>query len=848
MVEMADSHRKLVAFFMGGGKTATAFLCKEHVEAKRMLYICPPNIVAQTEEKIRLYYQAEKCPTVGIVQANMSDEELADALQSEIVLLPFSMLGAVRRDSRDGEEKDIAQIIGDIPFDMLCVDEAHNAKKEGNLYTDTIFRLARTIPNLYESGYVLELTGDPIPNTPDDIVARLRMLDPEHYPEARGLRQIIRDTSSAVVKNSLMDLLLLIDVPEDWERHVVSDTFELSVPERRAYDLIVANEDLLFTDKYHALNLFLLNPGRFSGELAYGPSTLVYRAIGKIEGFLKEYDTVVVTENNYKYGVTRNRPGQTEETEPSVCDRLRAHFGDTAEICVIDGDTPDHERDAIIARSKEGKKKMIIVAVGKVIREGLDSLSHVHRALVLEPDICKSNLSQLVKRFARNGNEDVEVHVLQASGTIHVAMDAHANQKHELTRRILLFDTPDASELDRLGDPDGSAEAGFVPGSALGEMLYVDRAKILKMLSVLHNAGEEVANDWYDQYGEFMMELLSKRWKYSYEANNSRFVASLIARLEEEKLVPGKSYADIGCGNATLARMLPERPDAKEVHGVDINPYTIDQARRTWDRSSPLRISEGRMSDLRSVFEDGKFGLVNCALALQETKLNVRRTRRPENDERVRSILEMRRILMPGGILVLTLPRFSCTQEEMRKLANVLGANLGFEVLPEYSGQARSKAEGVSFENHTLVCRKAGETNLKDLDLRSLQCSQRASSTISSGEEGRAKNERALERMPDGHIFTEFSLADQRFSYESTESDAQAVAQAEYKASVERARSWLQEELVRRQTLADASKDELTAHGIATLVRIELRRKGYWIFQLEGHTDRTGEYVVSPGE
>ena len=43
MMDVEKYKRKLIAFFMGQGKTATTFFCKEHVGAKKMLFVCPPG-------------------------------------------------------------------------------------------------------------------------------------------------------------------------------------------------------------------------------------------------------------------------------------------------------------------------------------------------------------------------------------------------------------------------------------------------------------------------------------------------------------------------------------------------------------------------------------------------------------------------------------------------------------------------------------------------------------------------------------------------------------------------------------------------------------------------------------
>src|SRR5450759_2795555 len=115
-------------------------------------------------------------------------------------------------------------------------------------------------------------------------------------------------------------------------------------------------------------------------------------------------------------------------------------------------------------------------------------------------------------------------------------------------------------------------------------------------------------------------------------------------RLEQQLLfeligsVAGKTLLDVGCGDAALASEFARR--GAIVTGLDADPAMIAAARRRTEiQATQLRLIEGQAE--RLPFDDAAF---DCVIAVT-TLFFVR--------DSERAIMEMARVLKPGGRLVI---------------------------------------------------------------------------------------------------------------------------------------------------------------------------------------------------
>jgi ubiquinone/menaquinone biosynthesis C-methylase UbiE len=104
---------------------------------------------------------------------------------------------------------------------------------------------------------------------------------------------------------------------------------------------------------------------------------------------------------------------------------------------------------------------------------------------------------------------------------------------------------------------------------------------------------------------------------------------------------PGQAVLDVNCGTGTLALMMADRvlPGGR-VTGTDLAEKMLEVARRKAGGAGP----EFVLANAEILpFDDGSFDRVTCSLAVHEMNREGRRN----------ALAEMRRVLVPGGRLVI---------------------------------------------------------------------------------------------------------------------------------------------------------------------------------------------------
>lgn len=107
-------------------------------------------------------------------------------------------------------------------------------------------------------------------------------------------------------------------------------------------------------------------------------------------------------------------------------------------------------------------------------------------------------------------------------------------------------------------------------------------------------------------------------------------------------LVRGQVVLDVACGTGYGAAYLA-KSGAAMVEGVDIAPEVVAEANRVYaSGTANLRFREGRIEELP--FPDGHFGAVTCFETIEHVP------------DPVPALAELRRVLRPGGTLLLSTP------------------------------------------------------------------------------------------------------------------------------------------------------------------------------------------------
>ncbi len=105
------------------------------------------------------------------------------------------------------------------------------------------------------------------------------------------------------------------------------------------------------------------------------------------------------------------------------------------------------------------------------------------------------------------------------------------------------------------------------------------------------------------------------------------------------RYVEGKHVLDVGCGEGYGGDILAER--AAHVTGIDVSEQAIAHAAAKYGRPN---LEFRRMSAERLLFEDNSFDAVVCLELIEHAK------------DHVAVMHEIRRVLKPGGVLILSTP------------------------------------------------------------------------------------------------------------------------------------------------------------------------------------------------
>lgn len=108
-------------------------------------------------------------------------------------------------------------------------------------------------------------------------------------------------------------------------------------------------------------------------------------------------------------------------------------------------------------------------------------------------------------------------------------------------------------------------------------------------------------------------------------------------------LRPGERILDVACGTGIVARLASQQVGSNgTVAGLDVNPGMLEVARSTTPADMSIEWYESSAEDM--LLPDEAFNVVLCQLSLQFMT------------DKLAALQEMRRVLVPGGRLILNVP------------------------------------------------------------------------------------------------------------------------------------------------------------------------------------------------
>jgi ubiquinone/menaquinone biosynthesis C-methylase UbiE len=131
--------------------------------------------------------------------------------------------------------------------------------------------------------------------------------------------------------------------------------------------------------------------------------------------------------------------------------------------------------------------------------------------------------------------------------------------------------------------------------------------------------------------------------------NYERFFVPAIGTPVAEDLIrhtalnAGERVLDVACGTGIVARLASEQVGLEgSATGLDINPGMLAVARSVTSKDMPIEWYEANAEDMP--LPDGTFDVVLCQMGLQFM------------ENKTSALQEMRRVLAPGGRLILNVP------------------------------------------------------------------------------------------------------------------------------------------------------------------------------------------------
>lgn len=225
--QLAVANRGILADKRGLGKTLTALIWADMVQAKKILVICPNDVLSQFEAEIK--HWASERSLMTLAGLNKTEREIIypmiRALDECIITINYE---AWRRDTT------IIDDLVNAGFDSIICDEAHRIKASSKLTARGVFRVGwaknkcnscgainlnespfsktspRHPPPVAECGLCfskdlestiknfLSMTGTPILNKPQELFSMLHLVDNSIY---QSERQFLTDYCFSVTQN-----------------------------------------------------------------------------------------------------------------------------------------------------------------------------------------------------------------------------------------------------------------------------------------------------------------------------------------------------------------------------------------------------------------------------------------------------------------------------------------------------------------------------------------------------------------------------------------------------------------------------------------------------------------------
>lgn len=701
---MQKKRRMLYADEPGMGKSASAIMAKEHVGAKCAVIISPGGMVETWKNYLSDkfddsgkqigYFKPGQAPRVLVAD---SPQKLASISTEDYdyIILSHGRLKSTYTD-----------LLKNIAFDMLIVDEAHEFKNiEEGIKSNELIKLSDYVAEQPDS-YTLMLSATPAPNKVSDIAMILRVLHPGAFLHEDGTPMTNKELSLRIIKGDYIDLRTML-VPRMQRKlladsvkmpGVIENTVELHLSKKmqEIYELYLEEDELDSTEKIRRLRQFLNNPAAIHAT----PDVVSVKAAAvgnslrsnfvdqkKILMFVNDYVDNIIT-GDFTIHETLDVPADVK-------------------VSTITGATSKSDREFAQSEFQSGDEKMLLIVSGSTAGLGID-LSKADRIVFYNEPWNKSLRQQQVGRANRPGRtKPLYVDTFYFPGTLEEGMKLYAEAKAVAIQKLLHGIELSQLEKDALtkAEQDGTDESVHDINPELAAYYYSSWQRMLRMFGYVKEIGEKdfvekFLPDHGVEYARTYRELVNR----SYQANAARLSGTIIADHFDSKPEKNqnKVILDVASGPEMLKSHIPEEL-TDSVISLDINPeHFVGEGSN--------RIA-GSMLALPVASESVDY--LNMSLALHYSKQIVKKG----IHERIETLAEINRVLKTGARATITM-LYSYDFTDIDKLEESL-SSMGFRLCRRDSGEVKS---GDNFNARLITIEKVKNSpNLEDASHAYLQ-------------------------------------------------------------------------------------------------------------------------------
>lgn len=732
------------------GKTLAAIAAWRETNERRMergipegdcLYIGPPEPTKELSNRIRPQpgarmrhegYFVGDPPTVGRIERGITEENLLEELNRDMKFASYFMLH-----QRKGDRDVVEHILdscdpdrgGSRPISCVILDEAHYLNGD-QMLAHHVARLLSGIPDLYEHGRVMLLSASPITG---DLEGFQRTLDfALHRPDQQRLRRIGgkpgRQYDIDELRLAALQYVPVLDPIGNWQEHITEVGFDLSRPERRYQQMIIDDDSLPPPRKMNLLKLFVLNPRLVSGNPNL-PWTLMEQLGGLLDQYLEEANTVLITEDELRRGVTDDYVDDDEDDElsnevfPALyraierhLQRLGKRLNIPVRFNVIHGDTSPQDRDAYFRLAEEsqsaGQSKTVTFVMRGCVGYGIN-LSCYDRQIGLQHPWRVPHFEQLICRCLREDKKGFLASVLIGLDTFFEAKYWHAQHMFEPVQTFLYGHTLNEAHLgniDRSEEDQSTYRAGgeVQIGTPLVNFVSTPERNAERAHFWLQNRGLQRERRCYrsaqrqEQWPELFVRTRSGLTVPPHTLAGAALLRDLYGQgiLHGKRILDGKSHA------LALPRALKSVEGGAydwDIESIVLYDRLETEGMRLMDEDG-LRMEnpvchEGTMNDSARFYPGG--GVFDAFIAtegFQNTRvprLNVDdldesgRYAALRRNERIQTIINNLHIVRDNGLLIYLVPLEVCTNQEWQDHVRAM-RRFGVDVLQDYTGTMHS--------------------------------------------------------------------------------------------------------------------------------------------------------------